>query len=231
MPPGHVLYDVPTEDAASNAAKDEQTANLLHQLSCLISRNRVLTQRGLLPTMHPCYDAADPSQIPLTPRVHPNPSKLAYCINHSHWLFPRWKAMIDRCYRETATGYDHYGLKQLDGGVWICRNWAGLNPPKLVAMNFIQYVISIEICGRQPTPDHSMDRIRNGYGYSPQNCRWGSKLLQARNKGQAVFNVPRYLGIKTCLYKMQAHALRAARKGSARSAIAQRQRSGLKALN
>ena len=228
MPAGHVPYDVPSQDAATNAAKDVATVHLLRQHSNLISRNRVLTERGLLPRMHPHYDAADPSQIPLLPRVHPHPTKLSHCINPRHWLYPRWKAMIDRCYRETATGYDHYGLKQLDGGVWICRNWAGESPPKLVAMNFLQYVISLEVFGRQPTPEHSMDRIRNGYGYSPQNCRWGSKLLQARNKGQAVFNIPRYLGGKTCLFKLQAHAKRAHEKGSTRFAIAQRQRTGFK---
>lgn len=226
MPPKHVPYDVPSTDPEQNAEKDKATEHLLHQTSNLISRNRVLVNRGLHLPVYPTYNAADPKQIPLLPRKHPNPSKLSFCINTEHWLFPRWKGMIDRCYRENSTGFAHYGMKQLDGGVWICRNWAGVNPPKLVAMNFIQYVISIEICGRQPTADHSMDRIRNNYGYSPQNCRWGSKLLQARNKGTPVFNVPRHLANKTCLAKMQRMQAAAQQRGSARFATAQRQRNG-----
>lgn len=36
--------------------------------------------------------------------------------------------------------------------------------------------------GPKPTPQHSLDRINNDKGYSPDNCRWATTAEQASNK-------------------------------------------------
>jgi hypothetical protein len=77
-----------------------------------------------------------------------------------------WVAMNGRCYNENNTAYKSYGAR----GITVCDRW------KDSYENFISDM------GRRPTPKHSIDRIENDKGYSPDNCRWATQKEQCRNQ-------------------------------------------------
>ena len=89
-----------------------------------------------------------------------------HAISH-HTLFPRWKAMHDRCYNKSHEAYSRYG----DRGITVCEQWHGHD-------GFLQFVVDM---GMPPTGG-TLDRKNNDLGYSPCNCRWITLKQQQRNK-------------------------------------------------
>lgn len=73
--------------------------------------------------------------------------------------------MIGRCYLSSNKSYVRYGAK----GVTVCDRWRE---------NFAHFV---EDMGERP-PGYTLDRIDPFGNYSPENCRWASKLTQSQNK-------------------------------------------------
>lgn len=75
-----------------------------------------------------------------------------------------WRDMIARCSLNTHHAYASYGGR----GIAVCERW-------LTFENFYADM------GDRP-PGRSLDRIENDKGYSPENCRWATKMEQMYNR-------------------------------------------------
>ena len=81
-----------------------------------------------------------------------------------HRLYNVWSGIIKRCNNKSNKSYKNYGAR----GITVCDRW-------LDVANFIEDIY--------PTYQEglSIDRINNDEGYSPDNCRWATRVTQARN--------------------------------------------------
>lgn len=88
--------------------------------------------------------------------------------NNRHPLYATWRSMKDRCQNPSNEHFSSYGGR----GISVCERWDNSFPNFLLDM------------GDRPTEQHSLDRVDNDAGYSPENCRWATSQDQALNRRQ-----------------------------------------------
>jgi hypothetical protein len=91
---------------------------------------------------------------------------------HGHWVgkkpsptFISWQSMMKRCYDKNNNRFGKYGA----AGITVCEKWHNFQ-------NFLDDM------GNRPSKSHSIDRVDNSLGYSPNNTRWATKSEQAVNR-------------------------------------------------
>lgn len=77
--------------------------------------------------------------------------------------YKTWQAMMTRCYNEKVKSFKDYGGR----GIKVCDEWH-------LFENFFAYM------GNRPE-GMTLDRIDSDKWYTPDNCRWATKIIQARN--------------------------------------------------
>jgi len=76
-----------------------------------------------------------------------------------------WQDMNRRCHSSSNRSFSSYGAR----GISVCDRWRN---------SFSSFYSDM---GPRPTSSHSLDRINNDIGYSPENCRWATGKEQSRN--------------------------------------------------
>jgi hypothetical protein len=86
--------------------------------------------------------------------------------NHSNRLYRIWAAMRNRCNNPNNSWYKYYGGK----GIIVCKLWNSYIAFEDWALNN-GYAEGL-----------TLDRVNVNDNYKPENCRWATRKVQARNR-------------------------------------------------
>lgn len=85
-------------------------------------------------------------------------------------LYFVWRMMVKRCRDPKDPRFERYGGRGID----VCDRWAD---------SFDAFIADM---GDSYRDGLTLERIRNGEGYSPENCRWATRFEQQANTRKTV---------------------------------------------
>lgn len=113
------------------------------------------------------------------PKLSHGRSRLTAGNRQQYSTYIIWKQMLSRCRNPSAPNFSFYGAR----GICVCDRW----------LRFENFLADM---GERPEAAQ-LDRINNSAGYSPNNCRWVSRIVNARNRRSARFIA--YKGESHCI--------------------------------
>ena len=94
-------------------------------------------------------------------------------------LYRIWRGMWERCTNSQHEAFDRYG----GSGISVTPAWSDVE-------NFVAWA---SISGY--ADGLTLDRKENTKGYSPDNCRWSTRVTQQRNRSGAKGSSSQYIGV------------------------------------
>lgn len=142
------------------------------ECSCICGNTLVTSRRPLVDGRTRSCGCLRDSLLSRLSTTHGATQKKNRSANTLTWLtFKRWMTMKARCYNKSNPSFPRYSSR----GITVCDRWLS------------SFSAFLEDMGEVPSCDHTLDRIDNDKGYSPENCRWATASEQVMNRSNTVF--------------------------------------------